>query len=276
MRASAGMSGLRALPHSTNAPRSQVVAPLSSRARSCHGAPTGYREQVTIFLGPMWSSKSSALLQAVEARRALYARVVVVKHAFDTRHPTHVVSRTGLSLPADVIAASLDDVPLEGGGGTVLYAVDEAQFHGESLPRFHARLRAAYGADFGLVVAGLDLDFARVPFEGIARLADECVRAGGAAPASVHRLVARCGFADCHAPAAFSQRLGGAGDGARLLVGDAESYRPACAAHHTPHAVPAAGGWQPEAGAGAAGVDGAARKHSGAPAARTPHRLPDR
>jgi hypothetical protein len=69
---------------------------------------------------------------------------------------------------------------------------------------------------------------------------------------AIHRLNARCARRGCGAPAPFTQRLlsrgtgpgsgsggdnGGGDDGPLVLVGDAESYRPACAAHHSPHAI---------------------------------------
>jgi thymidine kinase len=192
-----------------------------------------YRLQ--IFLGPMWSGKTNSLIQAVDVARQAYQRVVVVKHKADTRHPTSVVARTGLALPADVCVDSLADIDVEPGNS--LYAVDEAQFFGESLLSFWARLA---GTDHGLIVSGLDLDFRRMPFGSVLRLAEEAVHVPDAV--RVERLVAACDHRDastgavCGARAPYSQRLRAGGEGL-VQVGGAEFYAPACAVHHVPSPV---------------------------------------
>lgn len=199
-----------------------------------------------LYVGPMWSGKTNALLQRVDAARCHYDRAVVVKHAVDTRVPgAVVVARTGLSLPADVVLSTLDDLPLERG---VVYAVDEAQFFGDSLLRFYKRLRAAAadgaggGGESRLLVAGLDLDFRRQPFGACLQLAADAL-AHGHGSLTIRRMTARCAHehADgrpCGRDAPFTQRLAvGAHSEHRVLVGGAEAYRPACPRHHVPHPV---------------------------------------
>jgi thymidine kinase len=216
--------------------------------------------RLRLWLGPMWSAKTNALIQAVDASRDDFRRIVVVKHTVDTRHPTHVVARSGLTLPADVRTADLASVRLY---TRTLYAVDEAQFFEPG--QLTAFWRAVLQLDgSSLAVAGLDYDYARREFGGVLALARLAI--GGAqqepgapaatAPASaapvvpmeIHRLAARCAHVDaktgapCNKPALFSQRLQ-AGGNAQVRVGGEDAYRPACEGHHTPHPVPAEEGW---------------------------------
>ena len=95
-----------------------------------------------------------------------------------------------------------------------------------------------------LVVAGLDLDFARRPFGGVLRLAHAALEqasdargdALSTADVAIHRLSARCSRgppgAPCGSQAPFSQRLR-AGGVDTVLVGGGEFYQPSCAVHHS-------------------------------------------
>lgn len=194
--------------------------------------------RLQLYFGPMWSGKTSRLLQVVDGTREHYGRVVVVKHAVDTRCAGVVRSRTGLVLPADVVVESLDGVPA---APATLYAVDEGQFFGDSLLRFWHRVAAHPSSS--LVVAGLDLDYRREPFGAMLALAHAAL--GQAEPVTIRRLAARCSHAAtaadgtpcwCGAPAVYSQRLSGGG-AATIAVGGSDKYQPACAKHHTPSPV---------------------------------------
>lgn len=193
------------------------------------------RAPLRLFTGPMMSGKSEALISAIEHLRKLRKTVVVVTHSLDTRSGGSVASRDGRKVMADLVVDSLDSVPAEAG---VTYAIDEAQFLGDSLVRFHRRAPSQ-----PLLVSGLDLDFARKPFGSVLALAQEAVATG--ADVEVHKLRARCGCVvngspgPCGAPAPFTQRLkvGSAADDQLVLIGGSESYQPACEAHHIPQPV---------------------------------------
>lgn len=226
-------------------------------------SPRAALARLELYTGPMWSGKSGALLARVRVLRDGGIPVVVVAHAADTRGAAFdgpaVASRGrgGVALPADAALHTLDDLHLSPAPATA-YAVDEGQFFGDSLLRLAARL-AAQRPHSQLLVAGLDLDYARAPFGACLRLASEALGGwdAGAPPfypagsrarpeLLLRRLTARCahaacaGGAVCSAPAPFTQRLVGGGD-AVVLVGGATFYRPACAAHHRPVPVPPAG-----------------------------------
>lgn len=215
---------------------------------------------LAVYLGPMCAGKSRKLILSLQAARAAGRATVAVKHTVDTRAAA-LASRSGLTHAADVVATSLDDVPVAAG---CLYGIDDAQFFGPTLLPFWARVRAAGSS---LAVAGLDLDYARRPFGQLLDLA-----AAGLAPAAGHsvvveRLTAECEWAGagatgpCPQPAVFSQRLHAPGVGAQqVAVGGAELYAPSCEAHHVPQPV-AAEHWR---GRGRGGGGGRAGSFSGA------------
>ena len=216
-------------------------------------------DALSLIIGPMWSGKTAVLLELATAQRPLYRKTVLVKHAMDVRHPSDIIaSRSGLHCRADVVAATLDDITVHSDS---LYVVDEAHFFGDSLSSFFARLCAARRTAASgtvlptLLVAGLDLDYRREPFANTAHLASAAIASPDATPSTVTRLAARCSHIGCMAPAPYTQRIArpaGVGHrhpkghhdaGARLLVGDAETYRPACAEHHTPSVVTTVEAW---------------------------------
>jgi len=192
---------------------------------------------LTLFMGPMWSGKSAALIRAVAAARSEGRRVAAVQHVLETRYGAGTIgSRTGLSMQADITVSSLDSLALGEGFLYDCIAIDEAQFFGASLLRLYERCTSGL-LPGGLIVSGLDLDYRQDAFGDLSRLAELALRQH--APITIQRLAARCG---CGAPAPFTQRLlpRGGGDARPdgvVLVGGAELYAPSCAAHHSPRPV---------------------------------------
>jgi thymidine kinase len=94
-------------------------------------------------------------------------RVQVFTHRLDTRSGTdRVASHAGLDYPS-LAAASADDIRRAVRPETDLVAIDEAHFFDAALPRVADRL-ARDGVV--VVVAGLDLTFAGLPFEPLPSL----------------------------------------------------------------------------------------------------------
>jgi thymidine kinase len=196
-----------------------------------------------IFMGPMWSGKTNRLIQAVDAVRLGYdpSRVNVVRFARDTRAPPgQIQSRTGLSLRATHTVSDLAAIPLDAGGEESIFAVDEAQFFGDGLLDFWRRIKPTR---HGLLVAGLDLDYARKPFGGVLALAEEALAFPG--DMVIERLTATCDHRDvrgdgraCGRRAPYSQRLSEGVRTAQVLVGGGDLYAPACGIHHVPEPVP--------------------------------------
>jgi thymidine kinase len=215
-----------------------------------------------VFTGPMWSGKTSALIQHFNHSN-FHPSVprTILKHVIDTRGPSSsIVARTGEVLRGARAVASLDGVDAVPGH---LYAIDEAQFFGDGLVSFWDRLAHAH-VDWaanahsqgrfppatGLFVAGLDLDYARKEFGSVMRLCrtviGSCSDGGSsclhtASGLSVDfgftRMTARCSYRSacgtvCNHPACYSQRLAEGGD-AQVQVGGAQFYQPACPRHHS-------------------------------------------
>ena len=229
-----------------------------------------------VFTGPMWSGKTSGLIQTLT--NPLFhpcTKRVHLKHAIDTRSPAGVIAaRTGEVLRDVVSTASLAAIPTHAG---TLYAIDEAQFFGEELLEFWERLCAAQQREAcvakastgntavpcatGLVVAGLDLDFKRQEFGAVMKLCRRVMGVPDAANAAVlhtpcglsvdfqfTRMTARCSHrgahtAACGHAACYSQRLAEGGEG-RVQVGGSNYYQPACPVHHSLHPI-ALRDWDP-------------------------------
>lgn len=156
--------------------------------------------QLHVFMGPMYSGKTSAMLRALRSARLSGAfshrdaseepvggsadigmvsptqatalapeNIIVAKSSVDTRSPEFaVVSRDNMAErgPHVRAVASLDEIHVPAGA---MVACDEAQFFNDgSLIRLWDRVRAARGA---LLVSGLDTDFQGRPFGDVLKLA---------------------------------------------------------------------------------------------------------
>lgn len=186
--------------------------------------------RLTIYCGPMWAAKSHLLLMELGKLRAAGARAVTIKPRIDTRAGGAIASRTGLRTPADYLATDLAQVTVDDG---VVYALDEAQFFDRSLLTFWERVRGTRSSR--MLVAALDLDYARKPFGHVLELAKTALQTD--VPVVIHRLAAECAWrgagepAPCGCPAPYTQRLV-AGGTDTVRIGNGEFYRPACPAHH--------------------------------------------
>jgi len=178
--------------------------------------PTG---SLTVITGSMFSGKTEELIRRL--RRALYARrsVLVFKHALDTRSDlTEIRSHNGV--PHEAIAVSTSGELLEGvEPETDVVAVEEAQFFDKGIVD---ACRLLADAGYGVIVAGLDMDFRGEPFGPMPMLlaeADEVVK--------LRAICARCGR-----DASRSQRLidgkPAPASAPIILVGAQETYEARC------------------------------------------------
>jgi thymidine kinase len=188
------------------------------------GMPTP-RGWVEVIAGPMFAGKTEELLRRV--RRAVIAerRVQVFTHRLDVRSGTdRVASHAGLDHPS-LVAASADDIRRAVGTETDMVAVDEAHFFDAGLPRVADRL-ARDGVV--VVVAGLDVTFAGLPFEPLPSLMALAER--------VDKLTAICTI--CGADAIFHARVAPTQMAATEVVaehvGGGEKYQARCRHHFRP------------------------------------------
>ncbi|MDQ3791660.1 MAG: thymidine kinase [Actinomycetota bacterium] len=183
---------------------------------SASTVPTG---SLIVITGSMFSGKTEELIRRL--RRAIYARrsVQVFKHALETRSDlTEIRSHNGI--PYEAVAVSTSEELLERvQPATDLVAVEEAQFFDEGIVDACRRLA---DSGYGVIVAGLDMDFRGEPFGPMPMLlaeADEVVK--------LRAICARCGR-----DASRSQRLidgkPAPASAPTILVGAQESYEARC------------------------------------------------
>jgi len=173
----------------------------------------------------MFSGKTSALLDEAEAELRRGGDVALLVPEVDDRHGRGVVaSHDGRSLASPrvlTVVAPAGPADLSLVPPVSLALVDEAQFWHRTLAREARRLADRPGGP-RVVVAGLDVDYLRRPFEttaAVAELADAVVR-------RFARCTGAAGGGECGAPAALTARL--VGGAARVLVGGAGVYAPRC------------------------------------------------
>lgn len=210
--------------------------------------------ELHVITGPMFAGKTSALLRRVEDERARGRRVFVAKSALDTRFgdargttlTTHDGKRcAGAFAVGDLLSLSVEaERALE---ASDVVAIDEAQFLANLAP-FARRCVERDGKT--VYVAGLDGDFKREKFGDVLDLLPMCD--------TVTRLRGKCSM--CGADSLFSLRTtttststntsantngGGRGDDddadtdvdAKVVVGGADKYAPACRQCYVAHVV---------------------------------------
>ena len=152
----------------------------------------------------MFSGKTEELIRRLKRAKFARQRVEIFKPAIDTRYSEEeVVSHDSNSIASILLFSSDKDV----------VGIDEAQFFDEGLVDVCNKL-----ADNGIrvIVAGLDMDFRRVPFGPIPALlaiADEVTK--------VHAICVKCGnLAYATHRITKSEK--------RVLLGEKADYEPLC------------------------------------------------
>lgn len=182
----------------------------------------GRKGKFVVISGPMFSGKTSRLIELLEREMIAGRRIELFKPEIDSRYSqSEVVTHKGIRLPARVIPLNSDGVKkIEALGSNVdAIGVDEAQFWPLSSGLPSALDRLAY---LGKIVYAsvLNRDHAGEPF-GIAM--ELLARAD-----DVQSLTAVC--SKCGDDAYFTQRVmdGKEVFGERVVVGGKELYEPRC------------------------------------------------
>jgi len=170
---------------------------------------------IEVICGSMFSGKTEELIRRLKRAQIAKLKVEIFKPKTDVRYDeTNVVSHNQNmipSIPVDHSSVLLlmvtDNVDVIG--------VDEAQFFDDELPNV-CNILANRG--IRVIVAGLDMDFKGNPFGPMPAIM--------AMAESVTKVYAVC--VQCGSPALYSYRL--VPDGARVLLGEKESYEPRCRA----------------------------------------------
>lgn len=180
---------------------------------------SGQNPTLTVFVGPMFSSKTTKLLLALERAKYQHKRIEVFKPAIDARYSNdEVVSHSGWKHPATLIKEGADilgrlaelDRPPE------VVAVDEAFM----VPGVADVLIYLYQLGIDVVVSTLDLSYLGKPFHEVEKLM--------AWATHVEKCAAVC--TECGRDAFYTHKK--QMDGEEIQVGGAELYEPRCFRHH--------------------------------------------
>ncbi|MDX2000777.1 MAG: thymidine kinase [Thermoanaerobaculia bacterium] len=180
------------------------------------------RGRIEVITGGMFSGKSEELVRRLRRAAIARQRVQVFKPVMDTRHePERLITRDNRELAARAVASS-EELLAALEPEVEVVGIDEAQFFDHQLVE-----RVEDLADRGLrvIVAGLDLDFRRLPFGPMPQL-----MARAELVDKMHAVCVVCGGA-----ASFSQRIAGGDE--RIQVGDTEAYEARCRTCYEPFAT---------------------------------------
>lgn len=149
---------------------------------------------VEVICGPMFSGKSEELIRRVTRSKIARIPVQVFKPQIDDRYAdSEVVSHSSLKVDAIPVGGSIQMLKMISDATRVI-GIDEGQFFDEGLVDIVDNL-AATGMQ--VIIAGLDTDYLRRPFEPIPALCDRAEY--------VTKMLAVCHR--CGGPALYTQRL---------------------------------------------------------------------
>ena len=175
---------------------------------------------LTIYTGPMFSSKTTKLLSDLERFKLQHKKVVVFKPAADDRYSTsEVVSHSGWKWPAVTVKEGADifgylsevEAPPD------VVAVDEAFM----IPGVADVLVWLYKYGINIVVSSLDLGFQGKPFKEIEKLLPWATY--------IEKCSAVCTV--CGQDAFYTHKKQVTSD-EEIQVGGSELYEPRCFCHH--------------------------------------------
>lgn len=175
--------------------------------------------RLELYIGPMYSGKSTELIKQVRLFKVINKRVLILKPHIDTRYDANrIISHNGEkedSITTDNLLEISDDTLKE----YEIIIIDEGQFF-KSLKE--VCLNWVDNLHKHVIIGGLDGDFQRAPFGEILDLiphADKYIK-----------LTALCKYCNDGTPGIFSKRIINNQD--QILIGGSESYIPVCRHHY--------------------------------------------
>ncbi len=173
---------------------------------------TRRRGRIEVICGSMFSGKTEELIRRLKRANFAKQKVEIFKPALDTRYSEEeVVSHDHNAIQSTPVDSSASILLFSSNIDVV--GIDEAQFFDDGLVDICNQL-----ADNGVrvIIAGLDMDYKRVPFGPIPALcaiADEVTK--------VHAICVKCGNL-----AYASHRI--TKSEKRVLLGEKDTYEPLC------------------------------------------------
>lgn len=168
---------------------------------------------VEVICGPMFSGKSEELIRRVTRSKIARIPVQVFKPKLDDRYAEReVVSHSHLKVEALPVNGSLELLRAVA-DSTQVIGIDEGQFFDDGLVEIVDNL-AAKGKQ--VIIAGLDTDYLRRPFEPIPTLCDRAEY--------VTKMLAVCHR--CGGPGMYTQRIVQSDD--LVVLGATDAYEARC------------------------------------------------
>lgn len=177
-----------------------------------HTQETHKRGRIEVICGSMFSGKTEELIRRLKRAKFAKQRVEIFKPSVDTRFSEeHVISHDKNSIASTPVDSSASILLFTSEIDVV--GIDEAQFFDEGLIDI-CDILANNGTR--VIVAGLDLDYKRIPFgpmPGLCAIAEEVTK--------VHAVCVKCG-----ALAYATHRT--VDSNKRVLLGEQNEYEPLC------------------------------------------------
>jgi thymidine kinase len=180
---------------------------------------SGQNPTLAVYVGPMFSSKTTKLLLALERFKYQHKRIMVFKPAIDDRYSdSEVVSHGGWHHTAVTVKAGNDLLERlsEAESPPHVVAVDEAFM----IPGIADTLIYLYQLGINVVVSTLDLSATGKPFHEVEKLM--------AWATLVEKCSAVC--TECGRDAHYTHKKQVSGE--EIEVGGSELYEPRCFRHH--------------------------------------------
>jgi thymidine kinase len=180
---------------------------------------SGQNPSLTVYVGPMFSSKTTKLLSSLERFKLQKKNIVVFKPAMDDRYSEgEVVSHSGWKHPAITVKEGADilQVLADADDSPDVVAVDEAFM----IPGVAEVLTWLYRSGISVVVSTLDLSYSGKPFGEVEKLLPWATR--------VEKCAAVC--TECGRDAFYTHKKQVTGE--EIEVGGSELYEPRCFRHH--------------------------------------------
>ena len=173
---------------------------------------TNRRGSIEVICGSMFSGKTEELIRRLKRAKIARQRVEIFKPAIDVRYSEeNIVSHDSTSILSTPVDNSHSILLMASGVDVV--GIDEAQFFDEGIVEVCSEL-ANNGTR--VIVAGLDMDFRRVPFgpmPSLLSIADDVYK--------VHAICVKCGnLAYATHRITKSEK--------RVLLGEKADYEPLC------------------------------------------------
>jgi len=184
-------------------------------------------KKLKLYVGPMFSGKSTKLLQQIDRYKIAKKNILCFKPAMDNRYTGEgfIVTHNDIHVPCHVINTGRDIIEIfekENNKNKIdVIAVDEA-FMIDNIAQ--TLIDIFYGYKINVLVSSIDISASRMPFKDISMLLSHATH--------VKKCKAVC--TTCGHDASYTLRKFSIDDNTdQIRVGGADLYEPRCLKHHS-------------------------------------------